>query len=549
MKINSKSFLYIVVVLIYSCADSRDFLNPFDSGLSREKWKAENPAIEILDVNSVVLNWDYNIGHIDGFILTKKIGLTPIEIILDKNTRRFVDTLANPFLFECNKVSYSIEAYAGNNRSSIIRFDEVPEFPIYTVANAGPDIQTEMLSVQLNANSFQSFEKGTWQIVQGNGGVLVNAQNPKSVFTGRAFVPYLLKWQIESQCKTTSDEVSIFLKDIPTISDPIASNITMNSTEIKAQISSSYQHGYISKGIVWSKNDDPNLENVNSIIGYSEAAGNNIELNLTELQPQTTYYARAFVKHEHFVAYSNRISFKTYGIDFFFEMVEVKGGQFEMGCIQAYNFECYPEELPSFKATIDDFYIGKYEVTYEQWRMVLGLNHWYYAPFKECDKCPIENIRYTDVQLFISTLNTMTGKKFRLPTEAEWEYAARGGRMSKGYLYSGSNNLDDVAWHFYNSSAKSHPVGSKLPNELGIFDMTGNVMEMCSDLYGPFSEEAKVNPQGATSHEFGGRVFKGSSWSSQNSDNYLWRRKWYTVNYWNFTGTNYSGFRLALSKD
>ena len=134
--------------------------------------------------------------------------------------------------------------------------------------------------------------------------------------------------------------------------------------------------------------------------------------------------------------------------------------------------------------------------------------------FKNCDNCPIENVSWNDVQEFIRKLNQKTGKNYRLPTEAEWEYAARGGNKSRGYKYSGSNILDEVAWYNDNSSSITHPVGEKQANELGLFDMNGNVWEWCNDWHGAYyyQNSPTFNPKGPSYGD--GRVFRGGSWYS-----------------------------------
>jgi formylglycine-generating enzyme required for sulfatase activity len=159
-----------------------------------------------------------------------------------------------------------------------------------------------------------------------------------------------------------------------------------------------------------------------------------------------------------------------------FDMVEVEGGTFLMG---SDDEDAYDEEKPVHSETVSSFRIGKTEVTQALWKAVMGDN-----PSKfQGDDLPVEQVSWYDCKTFISKLNSITGENFRLPTEAEWEYAARGGNKSRGYKYSGSNDIDKVAWCADNSSDESHPVATKSPNELGIYDMSGNVYEWTSDVW------------------------------------------------------------------
>jgi formylglycine-generating enzyme required for sulfatase activity len=188
------------------------------------------------------------------------------------------------------------------------------------------------------------------------------------------------------------------------------------------------------------------------------------------------------------------------------QMVFVRGGTFTMGCTSEQGSDCDSDEKPTHKVTVSDFYIGKYEVTQAQWKAVMGSNPSYYKG----DNLPVENVSWNDVQEFIRKLNAKTGENYRLPTEAEWEYAARGGASSRGYKYSGSNNVGEVAWYGDNSGSKTHTVGQKRANELGIYDMSGNVWEWCRDWYGSYSSSAQQNPTGAYSGSY--RVARGGSW-------------------------------------
>jgi formylglycine-generating enzyme required for sulfatase activity len=161
------------------------------------------------------------------------------------------------------------------------------------------------------------------------------------------------------------------------------------------------------------------------------------------------------------------------------DMVFVQGGTFQTGCASE-RWDCYADEEPVQDVTVDDFFIAKYECTQRLWKTVMGSNP---SKFKGGGNLPVERVSYNDVQEFIRKLNEITGKTYRLPTEAEWEYAARGGNESNGYTYSGSNDIDSVAWYNKNSNRKTHPVGAKRANELYIYDMSGNVWEWTSDAY------------------------------------------------------------------
>ena len=188
------------------------------------------------------------------------------------------------------------------------------------------------------------------------------------------------------------------------------------------------------------------------------------------------------------------------------DMVRVEAGTFTMGATAEMK-DPYDWEKPIHQVTLtNDYYIGKYEVTQALWQAVMGNNRSYFNG----DNLPVEKVSWKDCQKFLSKLNRITGKTFRLPTEAEWEYAVRGGKKSRGYQYSGSNNLSDVAWYGENSGGKTHAVGTKQPNELGIYDMTGNVWEWCQDWYEKYSSSSQVNPTGANSGSY--RVFRGGSW-------------------------------------
>ena len=218
-----------------------------------------------------------------------------------------------------------------------------------------------------------------------------------------------------------------------------------------------------------------------------------------------------------------------------FEMVAVKGGTFTMGCTSEQGGDCDNDET-SHRVTLSDYHIGKFAVTQRLWEAVMGSNPSYFNG----DDLPVENVSWNDAQEFIRKLNRETGANFRLPTEAEWEFAARGGNNSKGCKYSGGDNINNVAWYDGNSGGKTHAVGRKTPNELGIYDMSGNVWEWCQDWYGSYGGGSQTAPSGPSSGSF--RVLRGGSWINGARYCRVSSRNYYGPG---SRGNNH-GFRLAL---
>lgn len=203
-------------------------------------------------------------------------------------------------------------------------------------------------------------------------------------------------------------------------------------------------------------------------------------------------------------AFSAAVSAKEPAVIPEIEMVDVKSGTFMMGLDQREAEHLF--ETPEHEVTLSDFRIGRCEVTQELWEAVMGEN----PSISKGDNLPVENISWNDIQAFIKKLNKLTGKQYRLPTEAEWEFAARGGNLSEGYVFIGGNEIDKTAWHFHNSDKHTHAVGLLNPNELGIYDMGGNVSEWVSDWYGHYREKPQTNPKGATKSDIG-KILRGGS--------------------------------------
>ncbi|MCS6833366.1 MAG: formylglycine-generating enzyme family protein [Flammeovirgaceae bacterium] len=200
----------------------------------------------------------------------------------------------------------------------------------------------------------------------------------------------------------------------------------------------------------------------------------------------------------------------------FFEMVYIPAGSFKMGHETGEKMD-----KPVHEVELDEYWIGKYEVTQAQWVEIMGENP---SGFPDCPQCPIENVNYDDILKFIEKVNERSGYTYRLPTEAEWEYAARGGSQSKGYKFSGSNNINEVGWYWENSAQKTHPVGQKKPNELGLYDMTGNVAEWCADWYSDdyYTRSPRKNPQGEEKGVL--RSVRGGSWEMDSRRSIVWHR-------------------------
>ena len=262
-------------------------------------------------------------------------------------------------------------------------------------------------------------------------------------------------------------------------------------------------------------------------LGIAAAAVVALVVVLAKPKPSPTYYEEPVevvdVLGDH--------SFTANGVSFVMKPVE--GGTFQMG---SNDSEADSDEKPVHSVTVSTFYMGETEVTQALWKAVMGSNP---SCFKG-DNLPVESVSWNDCQEFIRKLDSLTGRSFRLPTETEWEYAARGGSRSGGTKYAGSSSIGSVAWYDDNSSDKTHAVKGKSPNELGLYDMSGNVWEWCSDWYGSYGSGSQTNPKGLSSGSY--RVLRGGSWDGGAG----YCRVSYRSNGDPVDRGNYPGFRLCL---
>ena len=226
------------------------------------------------------------------------------------------------------------------------------------------------------------------------------------------------------------------------------------------------------------------------------------------------------------------------------EMVWVEGGTFTMGSNAArgvsHNYEA---SRPEHSVTVDGFFMGRLEVTQGVWRAVMGVNP---SKFTGNDSLPVEQVLWADAQQFVTLLSQLTGRRFRLPTEAEWEYAARGGvKARKGEPFAGCQRgqLEHHAWFCVNSERTTHRVGMLEPNELGLYDMSGNVAEWCSDWMEPYDANPQENPRGGRVGS--SRVLRGGHYNSVSAACTVYDRSWYTPS----ATSEYFGLRVVMETD
>ncbi len=315
-------------------------------------------------------------------------------------------------------------------------------------------------------------------------------------------------------------------KEPPVVETSEVTNITYNSANCGGNVTYDGNCNVIARGVCWNTSGNPTLGNCDGYTGNGSGTGE-FTSNITGLTEHTTYYVAAYATNEKGTSYGSSKSF--YTEEPFVEMITVNGGTFQMG-----SNEGGSDEKPIHTVTLNTFSISKYEITNSQFCEFLndigcdpnGSYHGTEYIDMDDGDCQVD---YTGGQFvpesgkddYPAIEVTWYGAKAccewasgRLPTEAEWEFAARGGNNSNGYTYSGSNNLDEVAWYYSNSGGRTHEVGTKNANELGIHDMSGNVLEWCNDWYDSdyYSISPENNPQGPSSGSY--KLLRGGSWGN-----------------------------------
>ena len=328
----------------------------------------------------------------------------------------------------------------------------------------------------------------------------------------------------------------------------LKTNEATEITTISAVVSAKAKADCAERGVCWGKNPNPTIDDFQVANGSGKGE---YTCTLTDLQPNQKYYYRAYAHdgrkdtyvyandEKSFFTLTPPLTFTANGVSF--KMIGVTGGTFTMGATAEQGSDASNNEKPTHSVTLSSYFMGETEVTQALWQAVMGSNPSYFSG----SNLPVEQVSWNACQTFITKLNQqcagqLNGRQFRLPTEAEWEYAARGGKKSQGYKYSGSNTLGNVAWYNGNSGSTTHAVGTKQANELGLYDMSGNVYEWCSDWYDSYGSGAQTNPTGSTSGSY--RVDRGGGWDG------FARNCRVSYRYYNTPGNAFNdlGLRLAL---
>lgn len=374
-----------------------------------------------------------------------------------------------------------------------------------------------------SANPTTSDASVSYGKTTGEFGKTVAGLNENTTYHVRAYAINELGTAYSEDVTFKTQEVTV-----PLLSAVTMGTISNTSAELEASVTSLGNGTLRDAGFVYSTNQYPTLDD--KMISCSK--NTTLKTTAQGLTPETKYYVRAYATNEKGTAYGAEKTFTTtktvvnpyttitvetsYG-SVQFDMAKIDGGAFTMGAQSTsssqanYDKDADSDEKPTHSVTLSTYYMGKTPVTQQLWYVVMGSYPNISSNYGRGDDYPVYNVTYTQCEQFITKLNNLTKKNFRMPTEAEWEFAARGGNNSNKYKYSGSNTIGSVAWYSSNAGGKTHPVAQKQPNEANLYDMNGNVWEWCSDWYGNYSMSAQTNPTGASSGPE--RVIRGGGYN------------------------------------
>lgn len=482
-----------------------------------------NLTIELTDEVTTKLTWTDNSTGEEGFSVEKKEATGAWTLLAHTGETQFYDHEFKPGVTTTYRVSASIADYHSD-------FVENTYYFLLMVPTSFSCTRLNVSTVRLDWSDASTGEEGhvieqnngdgIWHLVAKVIGTTYSHQltsyNNSVTFRICAYKLMMTSPYHEVVCNT----------EIPA-PVALAGQYIMSQKKIvlQWQINTSGHDGFF----IDRKNDTAAWEN-----GYAQV--NATTTTFTDAISHNTVYryrVRTFFG-EYFSAFSSVATMETF--PFGIKLVNVQGGSFHMGCTSGQT-NCESDETPVRLVTLSSYRICQTEITQKQWFEVMGTNP---SNFLGCDSCPLENVSWNQIVSFRYTLNQATGLSYSLPTEAQWEYAARGGVNAGNTAYAGSNSIGAVAWMSANCQ-KPQPVGQKMPNELGLFDMSGNVMEWCFDRYGTYPIANQTNPTGALTGD--NRVYRGGSWMTPEVNCRVADRN----NKAEGSCNNQIGFRLVLS--
>jgi formylglycine-generating enzyme required for sulfatase activity len=519
------------------------------------------PAITTLNPDSITTASIKSGGTLvsDSGLVVTEYGLvwdTAKVFSVDKNLGKLVNsgaraTYTHKIANLADGVKYHIKAFAKNTAGvgygNTIEFTTVGIIAPTVTTTAATNIATTTAqtggNVTSDGNSAVTARGVVWNTtgnptVESNSGKTGNGNGP-GVYTSQLTnlqegVTYYVR-AYATNGKTSgygnAIEFTTIKRTLAEVTTTAITTFTTTTAVLGGNVTNDGNASVTERGVVYATTQNPTTSNSKLTIGTGTGSFSN---TVTGLTANTTYYVRAYATNSKGTGYGNTVEFTTSTILEKYGMVLVQGGTFQMGSTTGHS-----DEKPVHSVTLSSFYISKYEVTQALWQEVMGSNPSYFKG----SNFPVEHVSWNDVQTFITKLNQQTGLNFRLPTEAEWEYAARGGASTSSATYAGSDNIDEVAWYGSNSGNTTHPVGQKKANKLGLYDLSGNVYEWCADWYGAYSSAAQTNPTGSATASGYGRVIRGGGWDEYDSSCRVAFRRFDSPDNTLFS----EGFRLARS--